>query len=349
VSELRIGIAGYGVMGKRRKAVLDQLPGTRVVAICDPRFEEDSWTVDGVPAFRGPDRLFSERLDVVLVCTSNEAAPELTIAALERGLHVFCEKPPGRDLEDVARVVEVERRHPGLKLMYGFNHRYHHAVQDALELVRSGSLGRVLNLRGVYGKAKLVTFGQPPWRSQRARAGGGVLLDQGIHMVDLMRMFAGEFEEVHGFVSNRHWGLEVEDNAFALMRTADGVVATLHSSATQWRHRFQLEITLAHGSVAIGGLLTDSRSYGPETLTVVTADPDRDGGDPREQTTRYNANPSWRAELTRFIACIVNDQPVDHGASSDAFQTMKLVQRIYHSDPAWRSRYAIRSPDELPG
>src|SRR5262249_3555902 len=158
----------------------------------------------------------------------------VTIAGLEAGLHVFCEKPPGRTVEDIALVRAVEARHTELKLMYGFNHRYHESVKDALQMIRSGQMGKIINMRGVYGKAQLITFNQTDWRTKRAVAGGGVLLDQGIHLVDLMRLFAGDFPHVHSIVSNGHWGFDVEDNAYALMQTAQGIVATLHSSATQW-------------------------------------------------------------------------------------------------------------------
>ena len=230
--------------------------------------------------------------------------------------------------------------------MYGFNHRYHESVRDALRLIQSGELGHIINMRGVYGKSKLITFNQPDWRIKREIAGGGVLLDQGIHMVDLMRLFAGEFTEVHSFISNGHWGYEVEDNAYALMRTADGIVGMLNSSATQWRHRFNLDINLERGSIILGGILSGTKSYGEETLTVVTVDHDHDNGDPREQLTRYNHDPSWEEEINRFADYILTNQPVNSGSSLDALNTMKLVYKIYYADPVWRNAYAIADPDE---
>jgi predicted dehydrogenase len=242
------------------------------------------------------------------------------------------------------RVIAHERRHPDLKLMYGFNHRYHESVQDALKILHTGELGHVINMRGMYGKAKLITFNQPDWRTKREIAGGGVLLDQGIHMVDLMRLFGGEFRDVQSFISNGHWGYDVEDNAYALMRTADGVVGMINSSATQWRHRFHLDINLARGSLILGGILTGTKTYGAETLTVVRADPDNDLGDPKEQLTRYNCDPSWDEEISAFARCILDETPVRSGTSEDALRTMRLVFKIYYADSAWREAYDIPNP-----
>ena len=343
---LKVGIAGYGVVGKRRRVCVDKHPNMKLVGVCDRVFEDSGVYPDGVRYYPDYRQLLAEDLDVLIVCLTNEIAPEVSIAGLEKGLHVFCEKPPGRDVEDIVRVIQSEKKHPDCKLMYGFNHRYHDSVQEALKIIRSGELGRIINMRGVYGKSKLITFNQPDWRTKREIAGGGVLLDQGIHMVDLMRLFAGEFTEVHSFISNSHWGYEVEDNAYALMRTADGIVGMLNSSATQWRHRFNLDINLEKGSLILGGILSGSKSYGAETLTVVTVDHDNDNGDPKEQLTRYNRDPSWEEEINRFADTILRNQPVGSGSSLDALNTMKLVYKIYHADPAWRQTYSIPNPDQ---
>lgn len=342
--ELRVGIAGFGVVGRRRKECIDRRPGLKVVAVCDRTFDGQGVLDDGVRYSRDYRQLLAEQVDVLFVCLTNDVAAEVTMAGLRAGCHVFCEKPPGRSVEDITQVIQVERERRTCKLMYGFNHRYHESVRDALEILRSDELGRVINIRGVYGKAKLITFNQPDWRTKRAVAGGGVLLDQGIHMVDLMRLFAGEFTEVHSFISNRHWGYDVEDNAYALMRTAGGVVAMLNSSATQWRHRFNLDVNFERGSLILGGILTGTKSYGEETLTVVHADPDNDRGDPREQLTRYNKDISWDAEIGAFHDCVLNDRTVESGSSDDALRTMQTVFRIYFADVNWRNAYGIPNP-----
>ncbi len=344
---IRVGIAGYGVVGKRRRQFIDEQPEMRVTAVCDRTLPGQGTFDDGVRYYTNYKALLEEPLDALFVCMTNDIAPEATIAGLERGLHVFCEKPPGRDLSDIVRVIRCQQRHPQLKLKYGFNHRYHDSVRDALKLLQSGELGRVINMRGVYGKSKIISF-DSDWRTKRDLAGGGILLDQGIHMVDMMRLFAGEFSEIHSFVSNGFWHHDVEDNAYALMRTKEGVVAFLHSSATQWRHRFQLEIALERGLMVLSGILSGSKSYGAETLTVGYK-ADDDAGDPREQTTRYNRDNSWRDEIVEFGTAIQEDLPIVVGSSQEALKTMQLVYRIYCADPEWQRRYNLDAsvPDEV--
>lgn len=340
----KVGIAGYGVVGRRRGDCVARNPLLKLVAICDRDLSGVDVSTD-LRCFNNYQDLLKEDIDIILVCLTNDTAAEVVMAGLERGLHVFCEKPPGRDVGDICKVIEVENRCPGQKLMYGFNHRYHDSVQDALQIIKSEQLGKIINMRGIYGKSKLVTFNQTDWRTKREIAGGGVLLDQGIHMVDLMRLFAGEFEEVHSFISNRHWGYDVEDNAYALMKTDHGIVGMLNSSATQWRHRFNLDINLDRGSIILGGILSGTKSYGAETLTLVSVDHDSDNGDPKEQKTSYNFDPSWQKEIDLFLTYITTDSAVVSGSSNDALNTMKLVYKIYYADREWREAYAIENPD----
>ncbi len=341
--KLRIGIAGHGVVGQRRHQFIDAHPNLQVVAVCDRIFAEEGLLEGGVRSHIAYQQLLDENLDALFVCLTNDIAPEVTMAGLEKGLHVFCEKPPGRTVEDIRRVREVEAKHPRLKLKYGFNHRYHDSVRDALALMQSADMGKVLNLRGVYGKSKFISYGQDSnWRTQRETAGGGILLDQGIHMVDLMRLFGGDFHDVHSYVTNDYWGHDVEDNAYALMRSDRGVVAMLHSTATQWRHSFRLEVTLERGGLMLSGILSGSKSYGEETLTAVyPADDDR--GDPREVTTAYSVDTSWADEIEEFAASVLNDVPVLNGSSEEALKTMQHVYRIYQADPSWRDKWQITS------
>lgn len=342
---LRVGIAGYGIVGKRRRSFIDIHPALETVAVCDRTLSNTDHLDDGVRCYETYSELLKHDLDVLFVSMSNDIAAEVTMAGLREGLHVFCEKPPGRNVQDIENVIACEAQHPALKLKYGFNHRYHHSILDALEIIRSGELGEVINLRGVYGKSRLITFDQTSWRTKREIAGGGVLLDQGIHMVDLLRLFVGEFVEVHSFVSNNVWNFDVEDNAYAMMRTGDGKVAMLHSSASQWRHRFGLEIALTEGSLELSGILSGSKSYGEETLHILkTRSPDTSDLD--EEIRKYTQDPSWESEISEFADAILLDKPVTNGSSNDALKTMELVYNIYCADADWKSRWSLDHPDQ---
>lgn len=347
MTKLKVGIAGYGIVGRRRRLVIDAHPNLQLVAVCDQTFSSKGVMNDGVRYYSNYHDLLLEELDVLFVCMTNDMNAEVTISALNYGAHVFCEKPPGRCLEEVSNVLVTHKSRPKQCLMYGFNHRYHESVMDALKLAESGDLGDIINMRGVYGKSQIYTFNQSDWRSNRVLAGGGVLLDQGIHMVDLMRLFAGEFSVVSSVISNSHWGYEVEDNAYALMKTKKGVVAMLNSSATQWRHRFNLDINFERGSLILGGLLTGTKSYGAETLTVSYTDHLNPNGDPKEYTTRYNKDDSWELEVKEFVNCILGEQQVKLGSVLDAFKTMELVSKIYYADPEWRKKFNLSNPEDL--
>jgi len=343
MKKLRVGIAGFGVVGKIRRQHIDAHPQMKVVAVCDQYFADSTKKLNDLRCFVSYKELLKVPLDILFVCMPNYLTPEVTIAGLDKGLDVFCEKPPGRSVEDMLAVRACEKKHPKQKLMYGFNHRYHESVRKALSVMNSGKLGKIINLRGNYGKSKIIRF-DSDWRTKRAMAGGGIFLDQGIHMVDLMRLFAGEFTEVHSFISNDFWKHDVEDNAYALMRTQEGIIGMLHSSATQWRHSFNLAITLTKGSIILSGILSSSKTYGAETITIVYAK-DKDAGDPYEETIRYNEDNSWRDEIFDFARAVIQNKKIVYGSSKEALETMKMVYRIYYADPQWRKNFNIPNPD----
>ncbi|MDP3735448.1 MAG: Gfo/Idh/MocA family oxidoreductase [bacterium] len=339
----RVGIVGYGVVGKRRRSFIDAHPVLTTVAVSDITFPEDVVEAGGARAYRDYQHLLKEDLDALFVSVPNYLAPEATIAGLKQGLHVFCEKPPGRSVKDIEEVIQEEKSHPGLILKYGFNHRYHDSVQAALKIIESGEMGEIINVRGVYGKSKVVPF-SGGWRSERKYAGGGILLDQGIHMLDLMRLFCGEFREVRSAVSNDFWNHDVEDNAYAIMKDERGRVAMIHSSATLWEHGFSLHVFLEKGYLKLSGLVTGSKSYGEETLQIGRRG-DSDQGTLGSETIKYLDDNSWKREIDEFADAIQGGAPVKFGTSEDALDTMKLVYRIYFADRAWRDKFSIADPD----
>ena len=342
----KVGIAGYGIIGKRRRQHIDNNPHLQTIAVCDQNFENDTVLEDGLKCFSNYQNLLEKPLDVLFISLPNYLAPEVTMAGLERGMHIFCEKPPGRNVEDIENVFQVKQKYPKLHLKYGFNHRYHDSVRDALEIIKSEKLGKIIYLRGIYGKSIISPFNKT-WRAERKYAGGGILLDQGIHIVDLMQLFCDEFVEVKSFISNSFWKCDVEDNVYAIMRSKSGVVATLHSSATQWQHRFSLEIGLEEGFLELRGILTGTRSYGEEKLVIGK----RNGlgsltGADREEITIYLIDHSWSDEINELAEVIVNGGSIQSGSVEDALYTMKLVYQIYWADSTWREANNISNPND---
>jgi predicted dehydrogenase len=329
---LKIGIIGLGKMGKIRAREIVKFPSIELSVGSDT----DTSTFNKFPDIQCTQNykeLLKTDVDIVLVCTVNKYAPDIVMDALNAGKHVFCEKPPGKSVQDVKNIIAAEKRNPGLKLKFGFNHRYHAGIQEAKRIIDSGRLGKILWLRGIYGKSGGLGF-EKSWRSVKELCGGGILLDQGIHMLDLFRFFCGDFIEVKSMVTTAYWDIELEDNAFALLRDKYGRIAMLHSSSTQWKHRFNLEIYLSEGYLSVNGILSSTRSYGDETITVARKQFDEGfaDGKPREEIIYFDTDPSWELELAEFLSCIRKNKPIISGNSDDALKAMQLVYSIYQSD-----------------
>jgi len=338
---MRVGIAGYGVVGKTRHASIQKNTSYKVVAISEANTQVQSDIPSDIDIFDDYRDLISQaELDIIFISLPNKFASDAVSLSLENSLNVFCEKPPARTLDELIKVKKIYKKYPNLKLMYGFNHRFHLSVEEAKSIIDSNTFGKIINLKGVYGKSQMISFNQTDWRTKREESGGGILLDQGIHMLDLMRYLSGErFSEIFSFIDNAFWNFDVEDNAYALMKSPNGVVAQLHSSATQWRHVFNLEITLQKGSLVLGGLLTGSKSYGDETLRIISSNPGKDRGAPVESTSKYNEDVSWDNEIKYFTDCLKNDSTIQRGSIEDAIETMNLVEEIYKADPHWKKKY----------
>jgi predicted dehydrogenase len=327
---IKVGIIGFGYMGQiRLKNIIDST-SMECVGISDPQLKQQI-TSRGINYFENWKDLIDSKIDAVIVCTPNFAIPEIAIYSMRKGVHVFCEKPPGRNYNDIAKIKDAEFENPGVKLIFGFNHRHHPGITDAKNLIESGSLGNILTLRGVYGKGGGYDY-HKSWRNDENISGGGILLDQGIHMLDLFRYFVGDFTEINGMRGITAFEIDVEDNAIVILRTAKGQLAQLHSSATSWKHTFRLEIGCEKGYAIINGLLSKTGSYGRETLIIgrrPTPDQNIAVGNPREETTYYDHDPSWDLEIEHFAKCILDKTPITKGTSSDALEVMKIIDQVY--------------------
>lgn len=318
----RVAIIGCGLVGKRRAAALGSAP---IVAVADLEIDRAralaagssaACTTDWRDAIRRPD------VDVVIVATVNSLLAEISIAALEAGKHVLVEKPAARNLRELDAFIAAQKR-SGKLVRVGFNHRYHPALQKAKQLQLDGAVGEMMFVRGRYGHGGRPGYDRE-WRADPKRSGGGELIDQGVHLIDLARQFLGDFTSVDGFARTYFWDMPVDDNAFLLLQTASRRTAMLHVSCTEWKNLFSLEIYGRSGKLQVDGL---GGSYGMERLTYYRMLPQM--GPPESNSWEFpGSDPSWRLELEEFFEDIRRGRPPS-ASLEDARATLSAVEKIY--------------------
>ena len=269
-------------------------------------------------------------VDAVVVATTNDMLAPVTREAVRRGKHVLVEKPAARSAEELAPVAEEARqafRDRGVVVKVGFNHRLHPAFIKAREIVETGALGEMMFVRARYGHGGRKGM-ETEWRGDAAVAGGGEMLDQGVHLIDLARWFLGEFSEVTGHVGRYFWDWQVEDNGFALLRTDKGQVAFLHASCTEWKNLFSFEIYGKTGKLSVDGL---GGSYGVERLAYYKMLPQM--GPPETTIWEYpGEDRSWHLEWRHFADCVA-DRRQPGGNLDDALAALRVVQALYDNSP----------------
>lgn len=327
---MNIGIIGFGTQGKIRLDAINSLDKNyKIVKISDIH-EPKNINLDNTKFVNNYEEIINDKnIDVVFACAPNHLNTDIVVQSLNNNKHVFCEKPPGRNLKETLKMIQAEKDNPNCKLMFGFNHRHHESLMHAKEVINSGKLGKILWMRGRYGKNVKKDFCNS-WRAKKELAGGGIFLDQGIHMLDLFLMMVDDFDEVKSYVSNLYWDIDIEDNVFAIFKNKKGQVASLHSTMTQWRHLFALEIFLEKGHIVINGLLTTSGSYGQEKLSIAEiSDEGPSASWNQEQKRIYSINTSWKNEVKMFFKSIESNKNIPVGNSKDAYKLMNLVDKVY--------------------
>jgi len=255
-------------------------------------------------------------------------APIITKIFLKKGVHVFCEKPPGRNINDISSVIKIEKKND-VKLKYGFNHRYHKSVKYAKSIINKKILGQILNIRGLYGKSKIVTYDKGEWRSIKKFAGGGILLDQGIHLLDLINYFCGPFSKFKSFITNKYWNYDIEDDAFAIFKNKNDVIASIHSTAVEWQHKFRMEISMQKGSIELNGILSGSKSYGRESIIISNVVKTKYKTKIKKKIIYFRNDSSWKEEVDEFAYIILKNLKVKNGTSSEALEVMNMIDKIY--------------------
>jgi predicted dehydrogenase len=321
---LGVAIVGCGLVGRKRAAALGE---SRLVACADldaSRAASLASTIPGASAVpHWQDAILSPGVEVVIVATTNDALAPVTTAALDAGKHVLVEKPAGRNVAEIEPLIALAARKKR-RVRVGFNHRYHPALQKAHELVQGGALGALMFMRARYGHGGRIGYDRE-WRADPTLSGGGELIDQGVHLIDLASWFLGPIATVDGFATTYFWNMPVDDNAFLTLRTAAGQAAFLHVSCTEWKNLFSMEIYGRDGKLAIDGL---GGSYGLEHLTWYRMLPQM--GPPETTTWEYpGPDSSWAAEFAEFADDIRSGREPQAGLPA-ARAALAVVQEIYH-------------------
>jgi len=319
----RIALIGCGLIGQKR---LGALPQGSVTVACDLQLERAKKLAALSPGCAATDSVEravqSPNVDAVMVATLNAALAPIAMQAARAGKHVLVEKPGGisvREIEELEGVAAAS----GALVRVGYNHRYHPACLKALEIFRSGVLGPILFLRGRYGQGGRVGY-EKEWRADPHLSGGGELIDQGVHLIDLARIFLGEFTEVAGHAATYFWKMPVDDNAFLSLRNATGNTAWLHVSCTEWKNLFSLEIYGRDAKLHWEGL---GGSYGVERLTHYQMLPEM--GPPETTSFEYpRGDQSWKIEMDEFFEDIrLQRTPVP--GLKEAKAALVVVEKIY--------------------
>jgi predicted dehydrogenase len=206
-----------------------------------------------------------------------------------------------------------------------FNHRYHPALQKARSLVDEGILGPLMFLRGRYGHGGRPGYDRE-WRSDPLKSGGGELIDQGVHLIDLAGWFLGDFPTVAGHAATYFWDMKVDDNAFLSLRTASGQTAWLHASCTEWKNLFSFEIYGRNAKIAIDGL---GGSYGTEKITLFKMLPKM--GPPETTIWEFpGGDTSWALEMHEFVEDIRLGRQPSPGLP-EGIRVLEIVESVYQS------------------
>ena len=330
----RIGVVGAGFIGRKRAETAHAHADCDVSMVCDRDIELAHALASDCDAavVKSWQEVAKGPVDIVVVAATHDALASITTACLAGGKHVLCEKPMGRHPHEARRALRASIDADRL-LKVGYNHRYHPAIQQVYTACVSGQLGQLMNIRGRYGHGGRPGYDRE-WRAIPEKAGGGELLDQGAHLIDLAKWLLDDFAEVSGYVETHFWDMKpLEDNAYGIFRTESGQIASLHVSWTQWKNLFSFEVYGRDGYAIAEGL---GGSYGQEQARIGLRRPE--GGAPEEEIFPFaGEDDSWALEWKDFLGG-VEQRGVPYALGGEALETLEWVYRLYE---AARTRRAV--------
>jgi len=324
---VNVGIVGAGLIGYKRADAVSRLAGNKFVACADPDLPRAAALAEkyGAVAYKDWRELVARKdIDVVIVAVPNAFAAKIVIGALNAKKHVLCEKPFGVSVRESRAIVAAARKNKRL-VKAGFNHRFHPAIARAKELFDQGAIGKLIFLRARYGHGGRAGM-EKEWRFDKKISGGGELLDQGVHVIDLFRWFGGEFDSAYGIADIKVWRSKVEDNAFAILKNKN-VTATFHVSTTNWGNVFSFEAFGDKGYLTVEGL---GRWYGIETLKFGKRKIKFGDVDLEVKLFEKQTDDSWADEWKHFANAIRGKEKLT-GDGVDGLRANEIVEALYRS------------------
>ena len=325
---MNIGIIGAGLIGNKRAQSLIKSKGDSILAVADIDGEKakNLAQILNCEYFTDPQKIINNpKIDVIIVSTTNKCLSPLSLQALQTGKHVLCEKPIGTNTVEIKKCIEVSEK-KGLIYKAGYNHRFHPAIFKAYQLVSTNKIGQIMFIKASYGHGGRPGYDKE-WRAKKELSGGGELLDQGCHIIDLILWFANQKPtDTKASIKTNFWKMApLEDNAFVIMDFGK-ITASFHTSWTQWKNEFIFEVYGDTGFVKINGL---GGSYGVETLTLGKRIA---GQAPQLQIYKFEgADNSWDLEWKNFKQAIRNPEKLLSGGRT-SLEVIKVIENIYKND-----------------
>jgi len=321
---MNYAIIGCGLIGRKRLAALPA--GSKLAVACDTQLSRAEELVRMAKSGRAVasygEAVADPQVEAVIVSTLNATLAEISAAAIRAGKHVLVEKPGAVSVAQVDELIALAGKQ-NVRVRVGFNHRYHPASLKARELFEAGALGELMFVRARYGHGGRAGYDKE-WRADPKLSGGGELMDQGVHLIDLAGWFLGDFPTIEGHAATYFWNMPVDDNAFLSLRTSEGQMAWLHVSCTEWKNLFSFEIYGRNAKLHIEGL---GGSYGVERLSYYKMLPEM--GPPETTVCEYpRGDESWKLELAAFERDIT-ERRTPHPGLAEARAALEVVETIY--------------------
>ena len=315
MKKLNFALIGAGKHGTRWAGVLRKKVNLNYVV--DPNFD----------MLVSLDAVLEDRdIDAVLVCTPHNKLASITERALRAGKHVLCEKPGAITAKQIKKNIKLAKK-KGLVYKIGYNYRFHDGFIKARKLFNKGEIGDLLFIRARHGFGGRKGY-EKEWRINKEIGGGGHLHDQGVHLIDMAKSFMGEIDKVQGFRADTYWGSGTEDNAFVHLKSGK-VIASIHSSLTQWKRMHTFEIYGTKGYLIVEGL---GMRYGDgEKLIIGKRTKDPDVVKEKAIICDSVADHSLEFELKEFVLDVKQNKPT-YSNPIDAYKTLEIVEEVYRGD-----------------